>query len=492
MALNMISNFGANVAHRNLVATDAQATASLAKLSSGTRVVSSKDDAASLAIGSRLHAEVQALRQATVNAGQAASMLQIADGAMARVSDILTRMKTLSVQASSGQLGNTERSMLDTEFGALLSEIDRISADTEFNGNSLLNGSTRTITNLNGLGAAANLIEAADGFHSISFGNSVGDARTIVAYDAANAMLTLTDLGTGQSQSVDIGASAIALNETQVVDFDHLDIVVTLNSAFDKTADIAPTGSFTAAGAGQGSVQASTIELIAATAGMQAAIDPTVTISGASADNATLTLAGGFSASGVDLSSTGTHTVTLSDGTDSITVAFTVGTAFNDAATAAGDGAFTVDGLGSLAYGTVNMASSTSFSFKLGTGTVADVDSVTYTIEAVHTTALGITGATLATQASAESAITAITASIDTLNMARANLGAAQNRLEFSAANLSLTIENSEAARSSLLDLDVAAEMTNFTSKQILMQAGVSMLAQANQMPQNLLQLLQQ
>jgi len=142
MALNLVSNFAANVAHRNLAATDMQATSSLAKLSSGTRVVSAKDDAASLAIGSRINAEVASLKQASVNAGQASSMLQIADGAMAKVSDILTRMKTLSVQAGSDQVSSTERNMLDTEYQALLSEVDRIAADTEFNGSSLVNGST--------------------------------------------------------------------------------------------------------------------------------------------------------------------------------------------------------------------------------------------------------------------------------------------------------------------------------------------------------------
>ena len=83
MALNVISNFAANVAHRNLMQSDMKLTDSLAKLSSGTRVVSAKDDAASLAIGSRLQAEVAALRQAQVNAGQAVSMLQVADGATA-------------------------------------------------------------------------------------------------------------------------------------------------------------------------------------------------------------------------------------------------------------------------------------------------------------------------------------------------------------------------------------------------------------------------
>jgi flagellin len=84
-----------------------------------------------------------------------------------------------------------------------------------------------------------------------------------------------------------------------------------------------------------------------------------------------------------------------------------------------------------------------------------------------------------------------VSAALDTLNTARAVVGAAQNRLEFASDNLATSIENTEAARSSLLDLDVAKEMTMFTSKQILVQSGVSMLAQANQMPQSLLKLFQ-
>ena len=122
------------------------------------------------------------MSQANVNAGQAISMLQIADGAMARVSDILVRMKVLAVQASSGQLSDTERSMLDTEYQQLLQEAERIAQDTEFNGNQLVNGSSSTTTVLNALSNADNVLQAADGFASIVFDPSVGDAATQVAY----------------------------------------------------------------------------------------------------------------------------------------------------------------------------------------------------------------------------------------------------------------------------------------------------------------------
>jgi flagellin len=140
MPLNVVSAYAANVAHRNLAMTDTQASASLAKLSIGKRVVSARDDAASMAVGSRMNAEVHGLKQAVVNSGQANSMLQIADGAMSAVSDILTRMKTLAIQASSGNLSATERAFLDVEFQALTAEIDRIADDTDFNGTQLLDG----------------------------------------------------------------------------------------------------------------------------------------------------------------------------------------------------------------------------------------------------------------------------------------------------------------------------------------------------------------
>src|SRR5882757_8264185 len=123
MSMNVISNYAANVAHRNLMTSDA----------------------AAMAIGARLNSTVNALKQASVNAGQGVSMLQIADGAMARVNDVLVRMKTLSVQAGSGQLSATERGMLDTEYQSLLSEVTRIAAATDFNGQQLVNGSLTTV-----------------------------------------------------------------------------------------------------------------------------------------------------------------------------------------------------------------------------------------------------------------------------------------------------------------------------------------------------------
>ena len=385
MALNVISNFAANVAHRNLVQSDMDLTDSLAKLSSGTRVVSAKDDAASMAIGSRLNAEVVALRQAQVNAGQAVSMLQVADGAMARAQDILMRMKSLSVQAGSGQLSGTERGMLDTEYQALVAEIDRLASDTEFNGNQLVNGAL-TVALTSGTGSN---FEVVDGVQDITFKGDHGAApfSTTIDYDTAGAF------------TVTVGANAF-------------------------------TGAL-----------------------------------------ATDTNDGTNMATGT--------AVTLSNANSTAKIELIINTAFI-VNTARAQESMTITG-----------STQTSFTYKIGTGTSPTADEITATVNSISADSLGIGTTNITSETQADIASVAISNAVDTLNDARAGLGASQNRLEFAGANIATTLENTEAARSNLLDLDIASEMSHFTSKQILVQAGVAMLAQANQTPQVLLQLLQ-
>jgi flagellin len=131
----------------------------------------------------------------------------------------------------------------------------------------------------------------------------------------------------------------------------------------------------------------------------------------------------------------------------------------------------------------------TSFRFKVGTGTDSSADVISVSVDSISASNLAINGTSISTASAADTALSLISRAIDTLNTARANVGAAQNRLEFAVANIATAIENQEAARSQLMDLDIAAEMVVFTSKQILVQAGVAMLVQANQSPQALLRL---
>lgn len=495
MALNLVSNYSAQVAHRNLTKTDAAMSNSLAKLSSGSRVVSAKDDAASLAIGSRIGSEVAALRQANVNAGQASSMLQIADGAMGTVQDVLTRMKTLSVQAASDNLSSTERGMLDTEYQALLEEIDRVANDTDFNGTKLVQGSTAVTGANNSIAAAAdNFLQAADGVQAIEFDNDVGNAAFVVEFDAASDVLTITDLTNGVSEGVDIGATAVAANETQEVRFDTVGATITLNSAFDKATDIAATGGTVNSAGGTAAVLASSLEVSSAGgSGAQGITANAVTFDATTNGAGSVDISiGTFSASGaaaVNLSTTGTKTVVLTDAaaTESFEITFEVTTAFSDG----DDASIDFNGLGAMVFADSATSSTTSFTFKVGTGTTGTEDDLSFSLDSITQDALQVNGTALtgADSSNAETALTAINTAIDNLNTSRANLGAAQNRLGFASANLATTIENQEASRSTLMDLDVASEMSMFTSKQVLMQAGVSMLAQANQVPQNLMRL---
>jgi flagellin len=296
-------------------------------------------------------------------------------------------MKTLAVQASSGNLSATERGFLDVEFQNLLSEIDRVAEDTDFNGTKLLDGTLVVATEASGF-SAPNGVSAISpqGVATGAFGLTFAADTAAGTYD-----FTLSANG-GDTYAGSIDSSA-----------------VTVDTGGNAT-------------------------LIRAT---------TVTLDGGSADG-------------------------------KVTIALNTAFSIADAnATGAFSGSDTL-----------------SLSFKLGSGTESE-DSLSFSLSAIDSAALGLTSQTIDTEGNADAALEAVNGAIDTLNEFRADVGASQNRLDFAASNLKVSIENAEAARSTLLDLDIAQEMTNFTSKQVLMQSGVAMLAQANQMPQNLLRLLQ-
>jgi len=134
------TNTAANSALRFLNSNSAAASSSVGKLASGSRIVKASDDAAGLAIGTRLMADVTALTQAGINASQGASVVQVADGGLGRIGDVLQRMKALAAQSLSGVPTNTERGFIDAEYQELVSEITDIADTTRFNGQSLLNG----------------------------------------------------------------------------------------------------------------------------------------------------------------------------------------------------------------------------------------------------------------------------------------------------------------------------------------------------------------
>ncbi len=280
MVLSVISNFTANVAHRNLVINDRGATRDIAELSSGLRVLGARDDAASLAIGSRLKAEVGALRQANVNAGQANSLLQVADGALSTISEILFRLKTLSVQSGSDNVGAAERASLQLEFAALQEEIERIARDTEFTGVQLINGEENITIQAGddstpeagpGLRVIDNTIGPKQGITDIQFSDSFDATLIEISYavDGSNGVFTVTDLSqpVGAAGRTATGTTSLADRvtggQTETIDvvFDRgganeRTVSITIDETFDKRAfnptRLNPTGQLEGVGFGRG------------------------------------------------------------------------------------------------------------------------------------------------------------------------------------------------------------------------------------------------
>jgi flagellin-like hook-associated protein FlgL len=438
-------------------------------------------------------------------------------------------------------LSDSERSLLNQEFVALRSEIDRVSANTNFNGTALLNGGdvVSTITEaqagfLNGKGVSifTNTSETgADEIFRVSY------AYTNAATDTG--ILTVLNSTTGESQSVDIRALIAAkrtqpatgdlttdLNAGDTVDvnFNALGITLRLDSRFDVDSNVAfPGNSLTTVGgtaatitrttlSGTGTFGGTTTAQIYTGANLTGAQYAALTtldtvtgrlainVTGAAANTPAVAATAGleFSRDNITFTSTLAATLIAPTGPGSGFFVRAVGstntlarvdlTATTNTATLT-TGTISLDISGG--FRSVESTSAVkSFTFKVGTGVTVN-DDVSFTLGGVTTNALGINAATVDTATNASAAISLLDTAITTVASRRADIGAAQSRLDFASANISTAIENISAARSGLLDVDVSAEITEFTSQQVLVQAGVSLLAQANQQPSLLLRLLQ-
>ncbi|MEQ8357321.1 MAG: flagellin [Kiloniellaceae bacterium] len=194
------TNTAANSALRFLNNNSAAAAASVGKLASGSRIVKASDDAAGLAIGSRLKADVTALTQAGINASQGASVVQVADGGLGRIGDVLQRMKALAAQSLSGVPTNTERGFIDAEYQELVSEITDIAGTTRFNGQSLLDGTVASQSYFVGTDVSDTI--------DVDFG---GLAAASAAFDAVSLGVNLS-VGTAGAASAAMAAVDTAID----------------------------------------------------------------------------------------------------------------------------------------------------------------------------------------------------------------------------------------------------------------------------------------
>ena len=193
MALIVNHNIASITAQRNLGISTSQLQGSVARLSSGLRITKASDDAAGLGVSETLRAQIRSINQAVRNSNDGISLLQIADGGAENIGNLLGRLRELATQSASGILGSNERSFLDQEFVALRSEIDRISAVTEFNGVKLLSGTDNDSLSL-----------------QIGFRSSANDTLTLSLKDLTTADLT--------SSTVNVSTSANALSALSNID----------------------------------------------------------------------------------------------------------------------------------------------------------------------------------------------------------------------------------------------------------------------------------
>jgi len=448
--------------HNKLSSATAAQGKSMEKLASGLRINKAGDDAAGLAISEKMRSQVRGLDQASRNAQDGISMIQTAEGALNETHDILQRMRELSVQSGNDTNTLDDRKEMQKEVSQLKSEVDRISSTTEFNTQKLLNGS---------LGAQGNSSDSTKISVESVTGLKVGTYTTNVDAAATKASKLSTANADDTKVSDAVAAGALKINgvtiETSGVT-DVASLTAKVNSYKDQTGV-----EITAGADGSAALQLTATEF-----GSQGKID-------LSGSNAAWNDAGVFGGSAVTAGEDVAVTIT-----DSNLVSQQV--TGNGQEVNYQNAAFTVKQASTGASATISVTSSGA---ALQIGANKD-QNMLVDINEISTKSLGdatnglVKDIDLSTQTGSNAAIKTLDKAISQVSSERSKLGAFQNRLDHTINNLKTSSENVTAAESRIRDVDMAKEMMNQTKNSILAQAAQAMLAQSNQTPQGVLQLL--
>lgn len=423
------------------------------RLSTGKRINSAKDDAAGLAISSRMNSQVRGMAVAVRNANDGISLAQTAEGAMGEVTNMLQRMKELALQSSNGTLKDSDRAALQAEVTQLTAEISNISATTTFNGVKLLDGSTSSIRLQTGVNSGETtslaMIDASTGELGVQ-------ARVKGA--VVNAALAANDL---LINGVDVGAVATidAKNQAAAINAISATTGVTAVAKNEVTADVGAiaVGNVLVLNGTTFTMTASERNASTLAERLNASTGATGVVASVN-DEGRLVLS---SVDGRNLDITNTNSI-LSNAKDVKGTSFAIGTALINV------------------EGALTLTAQPGRDIIISGAGVADAG----------LTAGRTNGISVASQAGAQSSIAVVDAALDKITAGRGNLGAVQNRLEVTVNNLTTTSTNLEEARSRIEDADFSAETTNLAKAQILSQASQAMLAQANQSAQGVMSLL--
>lgn len=584
MALVINTNVPSLNSQRQLNQSSMETSQAMERLSSGKQINSAKDDAAGLVISNRMTSQIKGLDRAIANANDGVSLIQTAEGAMEETTNIMQRMRELSIQSANGIYNDGDRATLNAEVQQLKAEVDRIAETTSFNGQTLLDGTlgqvdlqvgaeaNQTIslniatldtqnlggaaggdvigagtTSANTLMTALNAIDAADANSTMTInGQNVGDLDDAAAGATLQDKLDVINSNvSGVEASAFVEMTASADGDGVVRGTDYIQIAVLKQDGTTNTLQIGDTGSLQefadkVNAAGGDDLQASINDDGRLVLNSSTASTVTVTESGAvSADAIGITTAEARQAQlSFEITDSSVENVDIAFGsaiTDVETVAIGVqdrsgsditGALLLDANTAViAEGDLIINGvdIGAIADGatasphganiaaainllsdehgvvasnatgtlSLNSVDGTEISIAFKSGGAATALS-TGLVETNNASSVGnsVADIDISTAKGAQDAIDVIDVALEQIGANRADLGAINNRLDFTVSNLSNVSEKTSSARSSIVDADFAKETANLSRAQVLQQASQAMLAQANAAPQQVLSLL--
>ncbi|WP_374378662.1 flagellin [Pseudomonas fluvialis] len=494
MALTVNTNVASLNTQRNLNKSSDALSTSLQRLSTGSRINSAKDDAAGLQISNRLTSQINGLNVAVRNANDGISLAQTAEGALQQSTNILQRMRDLSLQSANGSNSPTERRALQDEVTQLQQEMNRIADTTSFGGRKILEGSFGSQS----FQVGANAFETI----SVNLGNfradAVGSNTRTLSGTAANVglgRLTAANASTANANNVagtvTINGSAGASTAISVAGLSAkaaADAINAQTGSTNVTADARTTVSIGALSAG-GEVSFNLSGANATAIAVRATVttgDLSNLVTEINSKSGQTGIAATLDAGVIKMTSERGDDIKI-EGFNHTTASATMAVA-SYGYTGAGAATETVTltqgaNNSTRAMGVINLSSSKSFT---STASDTSVDAASAQLSAKQT----VSTVDITTAIGAQSALNIIDASLTFIDSARAELGAVQNRFDNTISNLQNISENASAARGRIQDTDFAAETANLSKNQVLQQAGTAILAQANQLPQAVLSLL--
>ncbi|AOM82702.1 flagellin N-terminal helical domain-containing protein [Salisediminibacterium beveridgei] len=477
------NNIQALNAYRNLNQNQMNTSKNLEKLSSGLRINRAADDAAGLAISEKMRSQIRGLKMAERNAMDGISLMQTSEGAMQESHTMLQRMRELAVQAANDTNTDNDRDQIQKEIDQLKLEIDSISEKTEFNTRKLLDGSSAMVSSFPSNGndetnimGEPNILDPnyATGNYELNISSSELDVVINQPGPGLNNSdyVTIDGFGTDEAEDMKFGEYTII---TRSVNEDNTEATIEildpdgLSLGQPKSIDIGSNAPE------EGDQPENIFGL---------GID-TSRINGADTAKISIEAKAELTLSRYDDDFVNFNEAENDDIADPVRTTQEIRSKNGNFRYERIDFSFNAN----IADGdqTFNITNN-ALAFQIGPNTNQDV---MIDIPRMNQVALGVEDVSVLDNEAANQAIFSIDKAIDTLNDARSKLGAVQNRMEHTINNLQVTHENLTSAESRIRDADMAEEMTEFTKNNILNQSATAMLAQANQLPQGVLQLLQ-